>query len=144
MGAQRELARAQAVDHNLPGNDHYDVAPLRGQFSHAQQHWHSVASAAAQAHTAFEQASANLASAKETYAQLIRGGPLPPAMQASTSITDRQPSLQLDPGGWAITRSDLLRRRGLRHFLDASASPQLHAVAIQLNIPIQVLFSSKI
>src|SRR5262249_2299825 len=56
IGYQRELARGQAVDHNLPGNDHYDVAPLRGQFSHAQQHWYSIASTAAQAHTAFEQA----------------------------------------------------------------------------------------
>jgi len=131
MGYQRELARAQAVDHNLPGTDHYDVAPVRGQFSHAQQHWHSVANAAWQARTAFEQASANLASAKETYAQLIRGGPLPPSAQTTAVADDHAPLLPLP--GWAITRSDILRRRGLRHFLDAGASPQLHAVVIQLS-----------
>ena len=131
IGYQRELARAQAVDRNLPGTDHYDVAPVRGQFSHAQQRWHSVASAAAQAHTAFEQASANLASAKEAYAQLIRGGPPPFSAQPTTGGDDRAPLLPLP--GWAITRSDILLRRGLRHFLDAGASPQLHAVAIQLS-----------
>jgi len=131
MGSQRELARAQAVDRNLPGNDHYDVAPLRGQYSHAQQHWHSVASAAAQARTAFEQASATLASAKETYAQLIRGGP-PPSSTQTTAIADDHAPLQPLPG-WAITRNDILRSRGLRHFLDAGASPQLHAAAIQLS-----------
>jgi hypothetical protein len=131
MGYQRELARAQAVDHNLPGDDHYDVAPVRGQFSHAQQHWHSVDSAAAQARTAFEQASANLASAKEIYAQLIRGGPPPASAQTTAAAAEHAPLLPLP--GWAITRGDIMRRHGLRHFLEAAASPQLHAVAIQLS-----------
>jgi hypothetical protein len=130
IGYEREMFRAQAVDRNLPGTDHYDVAPLRGQFSHAQQRWHTAANAAAQAHTAFEQAGANLASAKEAYAQLIRGGP-PPAASPTTASDDHAPLIPLP--GWAITRSDILRRRGLRHFLDAGASPQLHAVAIQLS-----------
>jgi len=130
IGYQRELARAQAVDRNLPGTDHYDIAPLRGQFSHAQKRWYNVSSAAAQARAAFEQAGANLASAKEAYAQLIRGGPPPSSAQPTTGGDDRAPLLPLP--GWAITRSDIVLRRGLRHFLDAGASPQLHAVAIQL------------
>jgi len=130
IGYERELFRAQAVDRNLPGTDHYDVAPLRGQFSHAQQRWHTAANAAAQAHAAFEQAGANLASAKEAYALLIRGGP-PPAAPPKTASDDHAPLVPLP--GWAVTRNDILRRRGLRHFLDAGASPQLHAVAIQLS-----------
>lgn len=128
---KRELVRAQAIDHNLPGTDTYNVAPLRGQFSQAQQRWYAIESKARQARTAFEHLSATLASAKEAYAQLMRGIPL----QASVVATDdRPPSLTLT--GWAVTRADIRRRRGLRHFLDdaANAPAQLHKVALRLTV----------
>lgn len=130
---ERELVRAQTIDRGLPGTDHYDVAPLRGQFSRAQQRWHAVASNARQARIAFERASTTLASAKEAYAQLMRNGPaqlpLPPPAE-----TDER-TIRLDLSGWAITRSDISRRRGLRHYLEAAANapPQLRKSAFKLS-----------
>jgi len=125
---QRELVRAQTIDHDLPGTDHYDVAPLRGQFSQAQQRWYGVASNARQARAVLERASASLSAAKEAYAQLMRP---PGSTQPSIAADDRPPPLQLTGG--TVVRSDIHRRRGLRHFLDAGASPQLRSVAMQLN-----------
>lgn len=126
---QRELVRAQTIDRNMVGTDTYNVAPLRGQFSRAQQRWHTAASNARQARDALAQASANLASAKEAYATLMRGGPLP-SSQLSIALADRPP-LQLT--AWAVTRNDIRRRRGLRHFLDDGASPQLRGMVVRLN-----------
>jgi hypothetical protein len=80
---ERELVRAQLVDRNLVGTDRYDVAPLRGQFSRAQQRWHSAVNAAKQAREVLVQASATLTSAKEAYAQIMRGGPLPSQIDGS-------------------------------------------------------------
>jgi hypothetical protein len=132
LASQREYVRAQAVDRNLPGNDAYDIAPVRGQFSHAQQRWHNATNNVKQARDALDRASANLASAKEAYATLMRGGPAPSPTQPSTSPAD-QPPPQLT--GWAVTRKDIRRRRGLRHFLDEGATPQLRSVAMQLRAP---------
>src|SRR6185503_13661271 len=73
--SDRELTRARAIDHSLPGSDHYDSAPLQGQFSNAQKRWHTAAMASRQARIEFERASTTLASAKEAYAQLMRNGP---------------------------------------------------------------------
>jgi hypothetical protein len=127
---KRELARAQAIDHSLPGTDHYDVAPLRGQFSQVQQRWYIAESASRQARSTLERASATLASAKEAYAQLMRGVPL----QQSVASDDRPPSFTLD--GWVVTRADIRRRRGLRHFLDETLNtpPQLRKVAVRLTV----------
>ncbi|HEY0482938.1 MAG TPA: hypothetical protein VGD37_35695 [Kofleriaceae bacterium] len=129
--SQRELTRAQTIDHNLPGTDHYEVAPLRGQFSRAQQHWYAIANQAGAARDAFERASTSLASAKEAYAQLMRGG----MIHLPELAGDDDHTAHLELTGWAVTRSDLLRRRrGLRHFLDdAAATPQLRKVAIRLS-----------
>jgi len=126
---ERELVRAQTIDRSLPGTDTYNVAPLRGQFSQVQKRWYGVASNARQARAAFEQASANLSAAKEAYADLMRGGPRP----STPSVAAADPVPLLLPG-WALSRSDTRRRRGLRHFLDAGASPQLRGVAIQLKV----------
>jgi len=130
---ERELLRAQTIDHSLPGNDHYDTAPLRGQFSRAQQRWHAVASNARQARIAFERAGTTLASSKEAYAQLMRNGPaqLPVPPRAEP---DERPT-RLDLSGWAITRGDISRRRGLRHALDNAAypPPQLRKSAYKLS-----------
>jgi hypothetical protein len=129
--SQRELTRAQTIDHNLPGTDHYEVAPLRGQFSRAQQHWYAIANRAGAARDAFERASTSLASAKEAYAQLMRGG----MIRLPELAGDDDHTARLELTGWAVTRSDLLRRRrGLRHLLDdAAATPQLRKVAIRLS-----------
>jgi hypothetical protein len=130
---QRELVRAQTIDHNLPGTDTYNVAPLRGQFSQVQQRWYIASNAARQARSAFEHASAQLASVKEAYAQVMRNVPLSTSVAVAAS-DDRPPSLQLT--GWAVTRADIRRRRGLRHFLDevANAPPQLRKTALRLTV----------
>lgn len=130
---QRELVRAQTIDHNLPGTDTYNVAPLRGQFSQAQQRWYLAANSARQARSALEHASAQLASSKEAYAQLRRNVPLSTSV-AATASDDRPPPLQLT--GWTVTRADIRRRRGLRHFLDevASAPAQLRKIALRLSV----------
>ena len=125
--SDRELTRARAIDHTLLGSDRYDSAPLQGQFSRAQKRWHTAATAAREARIAFERASTTLASAKEAYAQLMRNGParLELALPALPSDGDERPRLELT--GWTISRSDIARRRGLRHWLDVASSgaPQL-------------------
>jgi hypothetical protein len=128
--SERELIRAQAIDHNMVGNDTYNVAPLRGQFSKAQQRWHNVANAAKEAHEVFMRASATLSTNKDAYAQLLRNGPGSTSTQQASAPDEQPPQLLLT--GWAISRSDIRRRRGLRHFLDAGEAPQLRGVTMQL------------
>jgi len=133
----RELRRAQAVDHSLPGTDHYeDVAPLRGQFSRAQRRWYTASTAARQTRGAFEHASAVLAAAKERYAQVMRGGPLEASAQPAADDDAPPIRLQLQLQGWAVTRSDIRRRRGLRHYLDevAAAPAQLRKTPVRLRV----------
>ncbi|TMQ02593.1 MAG: hypothetical protein E6J90_12630 [Deltaproteobacteria bacterium] len=127
--AKRELARAQTIDRYMPGNDSYDTAPLRGQFSRAQQRWYAIARNARAARDAFEHASAELASAKEAYAQLMRGGPI------RLADADAEAHARFELPGWSITRRDIRRRRGLHHFLalvEPGATP-LSKAALQLS-----------
>jgi hypothetical protein len=127
----RELTRARAIDRSLPGSDHYDSAPLQGQFSAAQKRWHAASTAARKARIEFERASTTLASAKEAYAQLMRNGPVHLAMQLPTD-TDERPRLELTT--WTVTRNGIGRRKGLRHLLEAAASapPQLRKRELRL------------
>lgn len=128
--SQREVTRAQAVDHNLPGADHYDAAPLRGQFSRTQQRWFQLNSSAGAARDAFGRAGAALAAAKEAYADVMRGGE-PRRAAVATAAEDHA---RLELTGWTVSRNDIRRRRGLRHFLDeASTAPQLRKIAFQLS-----------
>jgi hypothetical protein len=128
--ARRELTRAQAIDRNMPGNDSYDTAPLRGQFSRAQQRWYAISRSARTARDAFEHASADLASAKEAYAQLTRMGPI--RLPEANDANDIAARFELPR--WSIARSDIRRRRGLRHFIEETgATPQLRKVAIRLS-----------
>ena len=131
MVADRELTRARAVDRALPGTDHYDSAPLQGQFSTAQRRWYAAATAARVARVELERASTTLASAKEAYAQLMRNGPVHLAMQLPGD-PDERPRLELT--AWSVTRSDIGRRKGLRRLLDAAANgaPQLRKRDFQL------------
>ncbi|HEX3759451.1 MAG TPA: hypothetical protein VHW23_12130 [Kofleriaceae bacterium] len=119
--AQREVIRAQTINHNLPGDDTYDSAPLRGQFSRAQQRWYAVASRGRAARDAFEHATTDLASAKEAYAQIMRNGP---AHLREPIASDDHPT-HLELPGWVVLESDIRRRHGLRHFLDEGSTAQL-------------------
>jgi hypothetical protein len=126
---QRELIRAQTIDHALLGTDQYESAPLRGQFSRAQQRWYTASVAARQARAAVERASADLASRKEVYAQLMRNGPMRAFVESSVAWDRAEPVLQLS--GWIVTRSDYTRR-GVRRLLDEAANnpPRLRKVAL--------------
>lgn len=73
--AQRELSRGQAVDRNLLGDDTYETAPLRGQFSKAQVRWYNAAGATAQARDVYERAARDLTEAKDAYAELMKNAP---------------------------------------------------------------------
>jgi len=131
----RELRRARAVDRNLLGTDTYDSAPLRGQMSEAQKRWYAASSKAQHARGDYEHAAAVLSVAKESYAQLMRGGPGQTQVEPSTAQMELvKPHFELT--GWAVTRSDITRRRGLRHYLEqAAASPaQLRWVSLRLSV----------
>jgi hypothetical protein len=132
---EREVDRAKAIDHNMLGTDHYDIAPLRGQFSQAQKRWYAASATARKARGAFEHAAAILTSNKEAYAQLLRGGPLNTDAPAADADTP-EPRPQLTLTAWAVTRSDIRRRRGLRHYLDevATAPAQLRKVNVKLRV----------
>ena len=119
--AQREVTRAQAINRNLPGDDTYETAPVRGQFSRVQQRWYAVASRARTARDAFEHATTDLASAKEAYAQIMRNGPA--HLRDPFDGDDRTARMELP--GWVILQSDIRRRRGLRHFLEEAGTAQL-------------------
>jgi hypothetical protein len=106
--AQREAIRAQAINRNLPGDDTYDSAPLRGQFSRAQQRWYAISTRARAARDAYERATTDLASAKEAYAQIMRNGPA--HLRQSLPSDDHTAHLEL--AGWVVLRSDLRHRRG--------------------------------
>ena len=117
---EREMVRARTIDRNLLGTDSYDSAPLRGQFSRAQQRWYQLSTRAAQARDALERASRSLASSKETYAQLMRNGPA--QLRSVPAFAADEHPRRLELTAWAVTRSDIRRRRGLRHYLDTAAS----------------------
>ncbi|HEY6180374.1 MAG TPA: hypothetical protein VIX73_38290, partial [Kofleriaceae bacterium] len=127
--SQRELVRGQAINRNMRGEDSYDTAPLRGQFSRAQQRWYAVAMRERAARNAYEHASTDLASDKEAYAQVMRGLPM---RTIEPDVTDDHDA-KLALSGWSVSRSDLRRRRSLRHFRDdAIATPQLRKLTYLL------------
>jgi len=132
----RELRRAHAVDRNLLGTDTYDAAPLRGQMSEAQKRWYAASSKAHHARGAYEHAVAVLSMAKESYAQLMRGGPGQASVEPPPSAPIERVKPHFELPGWAVTRSDITRRRGLRHYLEqAAASPaQLRWVSLRLSV----------
>jgi hypothetical protein len=121
---QHELTRGQTVDRNLVGDDTYETAPLRGQFSHAQVRWYAAADAAERARADFGRAAGNLALAKDAYAQLMRNGPGGSTADVAVAAIDQSPPPLTLPS-WNVTRADIRRRHGLRHFLDevAGTSP---------------------
>ncbi|HEX3479628.1 MAG TPA: hypothetical protein VHT91_31610 [Kofleriaceae bacterium] len=125
--AQREVIRAAAVNRNLPGDDTYDSAPMRGQFSRAQQRWYAASTRARAARDAFEHATADLASAKEAYAQIMRSGP----GGVLTQLPGEDHAAHLELSGWTELSRDFRRRHGLRRFLQQSRPAQLRKITYQ-------------
>ncbi|HEY0194094.1 MAG TPA: hypothetical protein VGC42_23415 [Kofleriaceae bacterium] len=137
--AERELQRAQAVDRNLLGDDTYETAPLRGQFSQAQVRWYTAAGDADQARGAFERATRELTSAKEAYAELMKAGPGNAMADATAAAEPPRDPFQLP--SWSLTRFDIRRKSGMRHFIDQTVStsqihtPRLHISRALLSVP---------
>jgi hypothetical protein len=125
---QRELTRAQVIDRNLTGDDTYETAPLRGQFSKAQVRWYKAAQDAGNARSDLARAVGALTMAKEAYAQLMRNGP-GGSMIASAPASVEAPPPALTLPSWRVAREDIRLRRGLRHFIDESNGSQ------QIKIP---------
>jgi hypothetical protein len=114
IDTQRELDRAHAVDRNMVGDD-YQVAPYRGQLAQAQVHWYATNERAAAARADVVRASADVASAKEAFAQLVRGD------VDQMADAERAPRLP----GWSTDPTETGHRRGLV-FVRASAPLALH------------------
>ncbi len=78
LRSEREVERAKAIDHHLLGSDTYDSAEYRGQLAKAQARWFALEPQVEAARTGRVRTTGELAGAKETYASLVRTGPLAP------------------------------------------------------------------
>lgn len=134
---EREIDRARAIDRSLVVGESYDTAPVRGQFSQAQVRWYKLNEQARAAHLAVERCAASLASAKEAYAQVMRGGPDPIGQPAVAA--DARPA-RLELAAWAVKSDDVRRAYGRRRVLDIlTASPRLRRPKLQLAARLVVL-----
>jgi len=70
--AERELARAKAINHHLLGDDTYDTAMYRGQLARTQDPWYRAELRADTSRGELEHLGAKMASAQEAYAQMMR------------------------------------------------------------------------
>jgi hypothetical protein len=107
--AEREAKRAEVIDAQLRGEDSYDVAAFRGQLAQLQERFAVASDCALRSRLQFVRASADLASQKEAYAQLVRG-----------RVTSPPASSRLELTGWAPTPAEGSRRRGLKIVSDSS------------------------
>ena len=114
LATQRELDRAHAVDRNMTGDD-YPVALYRGQLAQAQVRWYAATERADAAHADLERAMADVSSAKEAFAQLVRGD--------ADALAAAERALKLP--GWSTDPTETGHRRGLV-FVSASAPLVLH------------------
>jgi len=114
LATQRELDRARAIDHHMEGDD-YPVALYRGQLAQAQVSWYAATERADAAHADLERAMADVSSAKEAFAQLVRGD------AAALAAAERAMRLP----GWSTEPTETGHRRGLV-FVSASSPLVLH------------------
>jgi hypothetical protein len=78
LHCSHQLTRAKAVDRHRLGFDTYDTAVYRGQVAHTQERWYDAETKATAAREDLTRASVRLASAKDTYARIVRNGPNAP------------------------------------------------------------------
>jgi hypothetical protein len=102
VGADREVRRAEVIDQHLRGGDSYDVSAYRGQLARAQERYAAALDRAAKSRAAFVRASADLASQKEAFAQLVRETAPDPS------------SSPLTLSGWSSRLAEGSHRRGLK------------------------------
>lgn len=86
--AEREYARAKAVDHALLGSDTYaDLGMFQGQLARAQARWYAADQDLRATRDALARANATVGADKERYAALVRTGPEAP--QDRLALTHR-------------------------------------------------------
>ena len=96
------MRRAEVIDRNMRGGDSYDVTAYRGQLARAQERYAEATDRAARSRAVLVHASADLASQKEAFAQLVRGS------------TDSAASHQLQLSGWTGQLTAGSHRHGLK------------------------------
>lgn len=84
LSSTREMERARAVDHHRLGFDKYESAEFQGQLADTQQQWYAADQRAKAAREALTAATARVAAAKNSYAELVRIGPNAPTSDAHT------------------------------------------------------------
>ena len=107
--SEREARRATLIDANMTGGDSYDVDTYRGQLGHVQERYQAALDRAEHSRAALVQASAELASQKEAFAQLVRH-----------SVPDADPEASLTLTGWTTTLAPGHHRRGLEIVSDST------------------------
>jgi hypothetical protein len=84
LRAQHELDRAMAIDRSLDVGDTYDTAGYRGQLAAFQDPRFAAEHRVDTARVELQRAAGKMTEAKETYASIVRGGPLAPTSADSS------------------------------------------------------------
>jgi hypothetical protein len=113
VDTEREHVRARAVDRHIEG-DNYQVAPYRGQLARAQERWYAATARADALRAELARTGAELASAKEAYAQIVRA-------DGQALVAKKE----LELPSWSTGPTDTGHRRGLK-FVSTTATLSLH------------------
>jgi len=113
--ARHELDRATLIDRSLEASDTYETAGYRGQLARFQTPRFAAENRVDAARVALLRAAGQMTAAKETYASLVRTGPLAP--------TSSDGSLQL--AAFAPTTRYERSRHHEEHFLTAPTKPRI-------------------
>src|SRR5580704_8611085 len=113
--ARHELDRATMIDRSLEASDTYDTAGYRGQLAQFQTPRFAAEDRVDVARVALQRAAGQMTAAKETYASLVRTGPLAP--------TSSDGSLQL--AAFTPTTRYERSRHHEEHFLTAPTKPRI-------------------
>jgi hypothetical protein len=115
VASERELARARTIDRRMTGDDSYDVGLYRGQLAHAQEKWYAAQARAAGTRAEVERAGAEVASAKEAFAQLVRSD--------GERLANNERDMKLS--GWSTMPIESMHRRGFK-LVSTTAPLALH------------------
>jgi hypothetical protein len=81
LRARHELDRAMTIDHSLDASDTYETAGYRGQLAAVQTPRFEAEHRVDTARAALQQSSVAMTQAKDSYAAIVRTGPLAPTSQ---------------------------------------------------------------
>ena len=114
LRARHELDRAKTIDHALPVGDTYDTAAYRGQLAAFQEPRFAAEHRVDAARIELQRASGKMTEAKETYASIVRTGPLAPTSSDDTlKLTAFSPTTRY------------AQARQPKHYLTEPTSPRI-------------------